>query len=100
MRLLLTPSMASRLIVVPFIGWFFLCAPAPVGGQQTDPRHAANLRRAKEVVGRMTLDEKIGQLHGIPTADTYRVVPGDSHLGIPALYVTNGPAGVGPGGAG
>jgi beta-glucosidase len=92
--------MASRLIVVPFIGWFFLCAPAPVGGQQTDPRHAANLRRAKEVVARMTLDEKIGQLHGIRTADTYRVVPGDSHLGIPALYVTNGPAGVGPGGAG
>jgi beta-glucosidase len=27
-------------------------------------------------------------------------VPGDSRLSIPALYVTNGPAGVGPGGAG
>jgi beta-glucosidase len=48
----------------------------------------------------MTLDEKIAQAHGIRDARHYRFVPGNPRLGIPELNVTNGPAGVGPGGAG
>jgi beta-glucosidase len=56
--------------------------------------------RARQVVAQMTLDEKIAQLHGIRDADNYRVVPGLPRLGIPALTVANGPAGVGPAGPG
>jgi beta-glucosidase len=48
----------------------------------------------------MTLDEKIAQLHGIRDPQNYRVVPRLPRLGIPAFHMTNGPAGVGPGGAG
>jgi beta-glucosidase len=48
----------------------------------------------------MTLDEKIGQLHGLSDNRNHRVVPGFPRLGIPALTVTNGPAGAGPGGPG
>jgi beta-glucosidase len=66
---------------------------------QTVP-HSEATERAKRLVARMTLDEKITQLHGIQDAGHYRMVPGLPRLGIPALFVTNGPAGVGPGGAG
>ncbi|MGH9588656.1 MAG: beta-glucosidase family protein [Acidobacteriaceae bacterium] len=56
--------------------------------------------RAKRIVSQMTLAEKISQLHGIQDAQHYRIVPGIARLGIPPLRITNGPAGVGPGGAG
>ena len=57
-------------------------------------------RRAREIVGQMTLDEKISQLHGIrdDAKGIYRWVPPVPRLGIPALQITNGPAGAGPGG--
>ena len=56
--------------------------------------------KARALVARMSLEEKIAQMHGIRDADHYRMVPGLPRLGIPELHVTNGPAGVGPGGAG
>ena len=51
--------------------------------------------RARQVVARMTLDEKIDQLHGTSTTTEYRVVRGLPRLGIPAMPMTNGPAGSG-----
>ncbi len=54
--------------------------------------------RARAIVRKMTLDEKIEELHGIRDATHFRYVPPIKRLGIPALRVTNGPAGVGPDG--
>jgi beta-glucosidase len=54
--------------------------------------------RARELVGKMTLQEKIEQLHGIQDATHYRYVPPNQRLGIPAFHIANGPAGVGPAG--
>lgn len=55
------------------------------------------MARAKSLVDRMTLDEKIEQLHGIQTSEHFRYVPGVPRLGIPPLGITNGPAGAGKG---
>ncbi len=54
--------------------------------------------RARELVGKMTLPEKITELHGIQDSEYYRYVPPISRLGIPAFHIANGPAGVGPAG--
>jgi beta-glucosidase len=54
--------------------------------------------RARKLVSRMTLDEKLDQLHGIRDSTHYRFVPPLPRLGIPALQITNGPSGAGPGG--
>ena len=58
------------------------------------------LARATFIVSQLTLDEKIQELHGIQDANDYRTVPGVPRLGIPALNITNGPAGVTNGGPG
>ncbi len=68
--------------------------------QETRMTYSQAVARAKAIVAKMTLDEKISELHGIHTPTGYRIVPGLPRLGIPALQMTNGPAGVGPGGAG
>ncbi len=53
--------------------------------------------RARQIVSKMTLQEKIEELHGIHTAVHHRYVPPIPRLHIPALVITNGPAGAGPG---
>src|SRR5260370_1236843 len=45
--------------------------------------------RARELVNKMTLDEKIQELHGIKDSEHYRVVPGVPRLGIPDFHITN-----------
>ena len=75
-----------------------MAAATPV--PQAHLSHAQATAHARQLVARMTLDEKITELHGIGDATHYRVVPGVARLGIPDFQMTNGPAGVGPGGAG
>jgi beta-glucosidase len=88
---------SSSLLLTAFLG---ACISFPARAQQPRMTHAQAVARAKAIVAKMTLDEKITELHGIHTATEYRIVPGIPRLGIPPLQMTNGPAGVGPGGAG
>ncbi len=77
----------------------FLCAallPLAAAGQTAEDYD----KRAREIVIRMTLDEKLAELHGIRDATHDRYVPGVPRLGVPELRITNGPAGAGPDGAG
>jgi beta-glucosidase len=67
-------------------------AHAPWMDKSLSPRERAEL-----LVKQMTLDEKILEIHMMNTHEHPREIPAIARLGIPALKITNGPAGAGPG---
>jgi beta-glucosidase len=73
-----------------FLAAAMIAAIMPARAQDFDAR-------AKAIASKMTLQEKIDQLHGIRTPSHRRYVPPLPRLHIPAMLVTNGPAGAGPG---
>ena len=81
---------------LPFQLSICFVAAALIAGSTPARAQDANAR-AKEIVRKMTLQEKIDELHGIHTSVHQRYVPPVPRLHIPALVVTNGPAGAGPG---
>ena len=90
---------------IPVSCFFFLALivavpTMPTRAQKARVSHAQAVARAKAIVAKMTLDEKITELHGVGSPTEFRIVPGIPRLGIPPLQMTNGPAGVGPGGVG
>jgi beta-glucosidase len=54
-------------------------------------------QRAKELVAKMTLDEKLGAVHGYPGGPWAGHVVPISHLNVPTLYLLDGPQGVADG---
>lgn len=76
---------------------FLTCSaqtPAPHSTTQAPAPRAAAVARAKQIVARMTLDEKVDQMHGIWDGTKFRLIPALPRLGIPEFHITNGPAGV------
>jgi len=57
---------------------------------------ANDLRRARMLVEKMTLSEKLEELHGEGTHRHFRHIVGIPRLGIPELRLANGCVGVGP----
>lgn len=86
-------------VIPAFLLFVFVSAYAQTPAPRTQSAAAASdtVERARALVARMTLDEKIDQVHGIRTAHHFRYVPGVPRLGIPSLGITNGPAGAGKG---
>lgn len=82
-------KLRSQFSILLFIA-AIAAANVPAGAQDYNAR-------AKAIVSKMTLQEKIEELHGIRTQTHHRYVPPVPRLHIPALVVTNGPAGAGPG---
>jgi beta-glucosidase len=79
-----------KVLIITLVALIVWSAPAIIRAQDFDAR-------ARKIVSRMTLDEKVQELHGVQDAQHRRYVPGIPRLHIPGLRVTNGPAGAGPG---
>jgi beta-glucosidase len=80
-------------------------AAPPGGSLRTAPVASAEGQaaadRARQLVARMTLDEKIAYCHGIPATKGFTGhIPANTRLGIPALRLADGPSGVGNGSVG
>lgn len=94
--------MKPSLLIAPALGFFLAVNASLLFGQASTVPYSVARAEATTLVARMTLAQKIAQVHGIEdqAKDIYRIVPAIPSLGIPALRVTNGPAGVGPGNGG
>ncbi|MBE8516036.1 glycoside hydrolase family 3 C-terminal domain-containing protein [Amycolatopsis sp. H6(2020)] len=65
------------------------------------PEVQAAAGRARQLVARMTLDEKIAYCHGVPATKGFTGhIPANTRLGIPELRLADGPSGVGNGSVG
>ncbi len=76
--------------------WGLAMALAGCHGTQNPARHSSAEARARRLVARMTLPEKILELHGDPSPQHFRHLAAIPKLGIPRMRLANGPAGVGP----
>ncbi len=70
----------------------FTPPPGPVYRNPTAPVEA----RVEDLLSRMTLEEKIAQMHGVPISDAQNIngTPENTRLGIPGFHMVDGMRGV------
>ncbi|MFG3346438.1 glycoside hydrolase family 3 C-terminal domain-containing protein [Streptomyces sp. NPDC048018] len=96
-RLLLALAGAAALTAAPLGGARAGAAPARAAERAARRAGARAAERVIELLARLTLDEKTALLHGATDPDALGqagYVPGVPRLGIPALRLADGPAGV------
>jgi beta-glucosidase len=82
-------------MLIGSIALFGLVTPAAVNAANARAQAQTPVARATAIVAKMTLDQKILELHGVGGASpNLRIVPAIPSLGIPAFVITNGSAGV------
>jgi beta-glucosidase len=91
-RRLMVPVAAGLVAASAATAWTEPGRPAATAAVARNP-----VQQAQALVAKMTLAQKIMELHGIKNSQHERYVPGIPSMGIPPLVITNGPAGVGPG---
>jgi beta-glucosidase len=103
-RLSVRPRNRSRIVVLAIATLLGLAVVPVAVSRARQPAHPwldafrSPETRAAALVARMTLGEKISQMHTISGGGNIaRLVPGIPRLGVPELRITNGPVGVGTG---
>ncbi len=81
---------------VALLGCLLAGAPAMAQTPAWMDTSQAPAWRAQQLLSAMTLDEKLAMVHGgaLAAGAGAGTVPGNSRLGIPALYLSDGPVGV------
>ncbi|MFC8733117.1 glycoside hydrolase family 3 C-terminal domain-containing protein [Luteimicrobium sp. NPDC057192] len=93
---LVATALVAGALVVPAHGALAASPAASPAGAACPwvTSHASDLTRAKQVLARMTLDEKITLVHGISDTTYAGAVAGVPRLCLPELKLSDGPSGI------
>jgi beta-glucosidase len=87
-------------LVVMLLTFAAACGESDTGGPLGGPIYrepeATVEARVEDLLSRMTLEEKIAQMHGVPLAEVQEpnATPDNTRLGIPGFHMIDGPRGV------
>jgi beta-glucosidase len=83
--------------VVKILAILFVALGAACGGDGDGQREVPVEARIDDLLARMTLQEKIEQMHGVNGANQMNATPDNARLGIPGFHMIDGPRGVSAG---